>query len=135
MYDSVALKLKEENIKGLDFLKATPQYFDVRGEHLFNGVHVVSGYLDNALKISVSSGGVKISEGSLCKWFLGDNIQTLGRKETQQAIERLSDALHLPFEHADVTRIDIAQNFIVRYEPEVYYNHLGLANHYNRLAQ
>ncbi len=135
MFDSVTLKLRQENAKGVDFLSETPCFIDVTGEHLFNGEAVVSGYLDNKLKVSISRHGVKISEGSLCKWFLGDNLQTLGRKETQRAIERLSDSLHLPFEHADVTRLDVAQNLIVRYEPEIYLNHLGAANHYSRFLQ
>jgi hypothetical protein len=68
---------------------------------------------------------VNIKNGSLCKYHLGDNFKTMTRRDTQTAIERLSDILHLPIETATVTRLDIAQNFIVRNPVQVYYNHLG----------
>jgi hypothetical protein len=136
MYDSVTLKLSQDNAKRVDFLSETSCFINVEGEHTFNnGEAVISGNIDKKLKVSITRHGVKISGGSICKWYLGDNMQTLGRKETQMAIERVSDTLHLPFEYADVTRIDVAQNLIVKYEPEIYLNHLGTAPHYNRFLQ
>ena len=59
----------------------------------------------------------------------------MGRKDTQMAIERLSDTLHLPIEKAIITRIDVAQNLITRYPPDVYYNHLGLLKYATRLQE
>jgi hypothetical protein len=134
MYDNIDFKIRADEVKGIDFVSETPNYFDVNGEHYFNGEMVLSGYLDT-LKISASKNGVKVSEGSLCKWYLGDNFQTLTRKDTQRAIEKLSDTLHLPFFKANVTRIDLAPNIIVKYEPDVYFSHLGDLNYYNRFAQ
>ena len=46
--------------------------------------------------------------------LLESNFKTLGHAETKKAIEQLSDTLHLPIEKAIVTRLDIAQNFIVK---------------------
>jgi hypothetical protein len=37
----------------------------------------------------------------------------------------LSDTLHLPIDEATITRLDVAQNFIVKQPIEVYCNHLG----------
>jgi len=68
----------------------------------------------------------------LCKYHLGDNFQTLGRSDTKRAIEQLSDTLHLPIDKAQVTKLDIAQNFIVKQPLEVYYNHFGELKHANR---
>ena len=84
-------------VKGVDFLSETPQYFDVTGQHCFNGANVITGNL-KGFRISVSERGVNLKDGSLCKYYLGDNFQTLGRGDTKQAIEMLSDTLHLPLQ-------------------------------------
>jgi hypothetical protein len=124
MYDNVDFKLRNSDVSGIDFLSETPCYFDVTGEHCFNGETVISGTYDD-FRITVSKAGVKIKDGSLCKWYLGDNFQTLGRSDVKRVIEKLSDTLHLPIDEATVTRLDIAQNFIVKHPVGVYYNHLG----------
>ncbi len=132
MYDSVVLSLSFDMAK-VDFMAETSQYFEVTGEHLFNDRPAISGTLEN-LKVKANANRLRV-EGSLCKWYLGDNLQTLGRGDAKKAIERLSDTLHLPISQADTTQIDIAQNFIVKHSPEVYYNHLGNAQYYKRLLQ
>ena len=78
---------------------------------------------------------MKIKDGSLCKWYLGDNFQTMGRGDTQRAIEKLSDTLHVPMSKATVTRLDIAQNFITKHPPEVYLSHLGILKYATRLQE
>jgi len=134
MYDNLDFKLNINEVKGIDFLSETPLYFDVSGEHCFNGANVITGNL-NSFRISVSEIGVNLKDGSLCKYFLGDNFQTLGRGDTKMAIEKLSDTLHLPLQKATVTRIDIAQNYIVRHPTSVYFNHLGNSIYNKRLEQ
>jgi hypothetical protein len=130
MYDNVDFYVRSEDVSGIDFLGETPCNFDVTGEHDFNGEHVISGTVGdvpnkNYFKIATSRRGVAIKDGSLCKWYLGDNFQTLGRGDTRRAIEKLGDTLHLPIDEATVTRLDVAQNFIVQHPVQVYYNHLG----------
>jgi hypothetical protein len=120
-------------------LNETAKYFDITGEHNFNNEIVLSGTLGNVsennyFQITLNSRGVNIKNGSLCKYYLGDNFQTLGRSDTQRAIEKLSDALHLPIDKATVSRLDVAQNFIVKNPVNVYYNHLGELKHSGRAA-
>ncbi len=134
MYDNLDFKLNINEVKGVDFLSETPQYFDVTGQHCFNGANVITGNL-KGFRISVSERGVNLKDGSLCKYYLGDNFQTLGRGDTKQAIEMLSDTLHLPLHKATVTRIDIAQNYIVKHPTSVYFNHLGNCMFNERLVQ
>lgn len=131
MYDNIDFRLRKTDVSNIDFLSETPCYFDVTGEHCFRGETVISGTLgnisdNNYLKITVNRGGVNIKNGSLCKWYLGDNFQTLGRSDVQRAIEKLSDTLHLPVGEATITRLDIAQNLKVKNPVQVYYEHLGL---------
>jgi len=138
MYDNVDFKLRNTDVSEIDFLDETPQYLDiVTGEHDFNGKRVVSGILgntltDNYFKVTVSGQGVNIKNGSLCKFYLGNNFKTLQRADVQKAIEKLSDTLHLPIREATVTRLDIAQNFILKEPPDVYYSHFGELQHSKR---
>jgi len=134
MYDTVNLRLRQCEAGGVDFLAETSCYFDVIGTHNFKGETVLSGSL-NGLRVTVSRSGVNIKDGSLCKWYLGDNFQTMGRGDAKRAIEKLSDALHLPMDKANVTRLDIAQNFIVKHPIDIYYNHLGILMYAQRLQQ
>lgn len=95
----------------MNFLDEIPCFLGNVGEHYYNGEPVITGSL-NGLKITLNRYQMKIKDGSLCKWHLGNNFQTMGRGDTQRAIERLSDALHVQMSKATVTRLDIAQNFI-----------------------
>ena len=134
MYDNIDFKIKSYDVTRIDFLKETSKHFDVTGEHNFYGSLIISGSL-NGYKITVSERCVNVKDGSLCKFYLGDNFQTLNRSDAKKAIEMLSDTLHLPFEQATVSRIDAAQNFIVKHPTEVYFNHLGEYIHNKRLVQ
>jgi hypothetical protein len=136
MYDTIDFYLKKEHAKDVDFLAQIPMYLSNTSEHYFNNSKTVSisGTVEN-LKINVSENKVKIINQSLCKWYLGNNFKTLQRKDVQNAVQKISDLLHVPFEHSNITRIDIANNFILKYPETVYFEYLGNLNHYNRLEQ
>lgn len=134
MYDSIHFRLQNSEATGIDFLNEIPQYLDNIGEHYYNDEAYITGEL-KGLKISINRFQIKIKDGSLCKWFLGDNIQTMGRSDTKRAIEKLSDTLHIPINKAHITRMDIAQNFITKHPIEVYLSHLGELKHFKRLEE
>lgn len=135
MYDNIDLYLTKEKAKGIDFIKTIPQFLTMVSNHGFNQYgEYLTGYLDN-LKISITESRVKISESSICKYYLGDNFKTLTKADTKQAILKISDCLNLPFEFANVTRIDFAKNLIMQHPEKIYYSYLGEAQYYNRLEQ
>ncbi len=134
MYDTVCFRLLQSEVAGVDFLTELPCYLDNVGEHCYGGDVIITGSL-NGLSVSVSRYQMKVKDGSLCKWYLGDNYRGLGRGSMQRAVEKLSDTLHVPIDKAAVTRLDVAQNFITKYPPEVYFNHLGLLKHATRLQE
>ena len=134
MYDTIFARLTQGEVQGVDFLAETPCYLDNVAEHTYSDGVIVTGDVGN-LKVSLNHFQVKVKDGSLCKWYLGSNFQTMSRKDTQRAIERLSDTLHLPIDKAIITRIDVAQNLITRYPPDVYFNHLGLLQYATRLQE
>jgi len=135
MYDNIDLILRVDEAPGVDLLHDLPARLTRPNMTTFEGGEVsISGYLDS-LKVRVSERAVKIKDSSLCKWYLGDNFQGLSRGDTRLAIEKLSDLLFLPMNRATVTRIDVAQNFIMKYAKSVYFDHLGTLQYFNRLPQ
>lgn len=134
MYDTVNFRLRQSEVAGVDFITELPCYLDNVGEHCYGNDAVITGSL-KGLSVSVSRYQMKVKDGSLCKWYFGDNYKTMGRDDMQMAIEKLSDTLHVPIDKATVTRIDVAQNFITKHPPEVYFNHLGLLKYATRLQE
>lgn len=130
MYDTIHL-FKEDRAGNV--LALTPQYLENVSEHLRDGRYSVSGSLNN-LKVNVFDSGVSV-KGSLAKYYLNDNIQTLRRQDTARAIDQLSDELHLNVNDALITRLDFAHNFLMDNKPEVYYPYLGESQYFKRYKQ
>ena len=136
MYDTVNLWLGRDAVSNTDLLAVTPYLLtDICNEGINNktGISYVSGRLDS-YRVTVSDIGLSL-KGSLPKYYLGDNLQTLTRQDTQRAFEKLSDSLHLPFSLANVYRLDIANNLLLDYKPEMYFPYLGTAPYYKRFLQ
>ena len=136
MLDTVNFRLTQAEVEGVDFLCEIPPHLNPEGVafHDYRGEQIVTGTL-HGLKVSVSSYQLRVGNGSLCKYLLGDNFQSMGRGDVQQAVEKLSDELHLPMGRAIVTRLDVAENIITRHPTPVYLNHLGVLTYANRLLQ
>lgn len=132
MYDTVGLRLIVEDGRGFIPMEGIPPLLDrLVGVNHLPGSEYVTGYLGD-LKITVRPNSVRVSRGSLCKWHFGDNYQTLDRRGAQEAIEHLSDILHLPMAEADVTRLDFGTNLIMRYPVSLYLNKLGKLRYWKR---
>lgn len=134
MYDTINFKLTAEDVCNIDFLEETPCYLNNIAHHIFSGVPVVTGDL-GGLKVVASEWQVKVKDGSLCKWYLGDNLKSMGRGDVKRAVEKMSDLLHLPMNLATVTRLDVACNFIMKHPIDIYINHLGVLAWAKRLLQ
>ena len=135
MYDNLGLTVTRDQSPGTDFLQTVPQFLTTVSNQGVNQYgEYITGYLDS-LKVSISESRVKIYDCSLCKYYLGDNFKTLTKGDTKRAIQKISDCLHLPFDRANVTRIDFAKNMIMQYVEKVYYPYLGEAQYYTRSPQ
>lgn len=136
MFDTINMRLYADECKGANFIEDLPQRL-TSAQVLKNantGDMWIDGRLDN-LRVTATRYILQVKDGSLCKWYLGDNYQTLGKAETRQAIEMLSDTLHLPFALAQITRLDVATNMIMQMPPDVYIAHLGPLKYSNRLTE
>lgn len=92
------------------------------------------GFLDT-LKVIINPRSVQIKDGSLCKYYLGSNLKGLQRKDVESSLEKISDELHLPFDEAIVTRMDVSSNLIVKNPVGMYFDLLGESTYYTRLEQ
>ena len=86
MYDTINFKLSVEDVPKVDFLQEVPCYLDEAtiGFHNFNGEQVITGNV-GGLKVSINQYQIKVKDGSLCKWHLGNNFRIMGRGDTQRS--------------------------------------------------
>jgi hypothetical protein len=87
----------------------------------------------NGMQIKITENKIHL-HGSLSKFAFGDNIQTLNRKATFEAVNSLSEAFKMDFGDMNLTRIDISNNFIMKHPPEVYWDKLGDLRYFNKIV-
>lgn len=133
MYDTIKLWLPVKSIVELDYLNRVPTLLNNVTQHTKEEAQYITGSF-NGLNTTISNKGISF-HGSIAKFYLKDNIQTLTRQDTQRAIEMISDTLILPVNEAIVSRADVSHNFLMDYEPEQYYPMLGESTRYKRLLQ
>lgn len=134
MYDTIHLWLPADLMTDVDINRTSGHLTGLTEHQRECGRAYLSGWLGNTCKVNISEQGVSI-KGSLAKYFLPDNFHTLTRSDSARAFEKMADELCLPIGRAKVTRIDFAQNFLMKYEPEAYYPYLGESQYYKRLPQ
>ena len=78
----------------------------------------------DGLKVSIYAGCLSIV-GSLPKYLFGSNIYPLDRHTTPQAIEKISDALHIPVKEANVTEVEFGTIFLMKRPVSDYLTKLG----------
>lgn len=64
-------------------------------------------------------------KGSLANYYLSSNSCTLTRKTTIEALQKMSDELHLDMMAANVTRVDVSTVIPTKRPPADYFNSLG----------
>lgn len=134
MYDTIWLSYYFPNTNlGETYKKELPNFLqnDSVGQHIYNKGYSMTAKIKNLI-IKATSKQVTI-KGSLCKYLHNDNLTTLTIKEVKAAITQLSRELHLNLEDAEVTRFDIASNFVMRYPVNVYQNCMGNVDNFSRI--
>lgn len=134
MYDTINFRLTAGDAVGVNFLEETSCYLTDIGEHVYSNGVSLSGNL-GGLKVGITSDKITVKDRSICKWFMGNNYNSMSRDDVRRAVERLSDELHLPMNLATVTRLDVASNLIMQYPIDVYTRHLGALRYAGRLEQ
>lgn len=108
--------------------RATPdvsQFLDKAKEQIDHetGEVCTFGSLEG-LKVYVYMGGISVV-GSLAKFLYPNNIYPLDRHTTAQAVEKLSDSLHMQMDDARVTGLEFGRVFVMSQPVECYLSKLG----------
>lgn len=131
MYDSIKIELESSGLKADNFLSLAAMFDTAKDkENAHTGEPYILGSV-GSMK-AVASKYKLFLNGSICKYYLGDNFQTLGRADTGRAIEMLSDKLHLKIAAANVRRADFGTNIITKEPPQNYLPRMGLLARYSR---
>ena len=135
MYDTIHLWIGREGLdrEYLDSLLNRLSEVGFRGENVRTGEELISGRLDN-FKVIASPSSLAI-KGSLAKFYFGNNFETLCRKTTGEAIEKLNDRLQLKADCGKISRLDFAGNLRMEFPVKLYYRSLGSARYFERLEQ
>lgn len=126
-WDSINLRLYADQVPDISLLEEVPSKLTEHenGTYTYkNGEKTWYGKLDN-MKIAVSDKSVTI-KGSICKWYLGDNLHSMTLADVQNALSQLSEITGLPIEKSYIERVDLAANLIMENPAEAYFPHLGI---------
>lgn len=134
MYDTIKSYLKYDDIKDCQYLERIPSLLSkVSVINKENGLTYITGNLD-CMHLSISQMGISLN-GSLTKFYNGNNYHQLTRKQTELSIEKLEDVLNVNIKDSQMKRIDISHNFIMNQPAISYYYFLGTSTFYNRFKQ
>jgi len=109
------LYLDQYKIDHRSLKKSLDDYDVITGS---NGVERISGNLAN-MRINERRFVLQI-EGSLPKFYHGNNFRPLDITELKHCIELLSDRLHLQIENMGISRVDISDSVAVSLKPKYY---------------
>lgn len=131
-YCTVRAFLADEKIEDRDYIKRVPNLLSDYRQSLNKTGYYQGGKLRN-MDVKISDRGITIT-GSLNKYKHGNNVQSLTRIETKEAVQELADILWLNIEDAVVREYHFAENIWLDNKVNNYYNHLGKCQRYNRLT-
>ncbi len=133
--DTISLTLRKEQLPNIDLLAEIPLYLtSISSEGLSYGKSTVNGKL-GSFDVTINEDRIKIRNASLTKYYLGNSLSMMGRGAIKQAIEKMSDVLHLPIEKAEVQKFDFAKNIMLNNDVSLYLKYLGNYSHFKRLEQ
>jgi len=131
MYDTVNFWLDRVGISGGSPFDMLPYLTDITERQAERRGYSCSGRAGD-YAVHIAENGVSL-HGSLAKYHLGNNIDTLTKAEARRAVERLSDHLHTDISAARVTRVDVSTVIPVKRPPADYYSYLGQKAHFDRV--
>ncbi|MDR0733421.1 MAG: hypothetical protein LBF08_05100 [Dysgonamonadaceae bacterium] len=130
MYDTVDFWINRVGLSGASPF-GTQQYLSNITERNNENGYSCNGNVGD-YKINISDNGISL-KGSLSKHYYGDNLHTLTRRDTQHAIEKLSEQLHLDVGKAKPTRLDVSTIVCTRRPAADYYRWLGAKPYFERV--
>ena len=133
--DTIGLTLRSDVVPNIDLMAEIPLHLtSITYEGLSYNKPTVNGKFHN-FDVSINEHRIKIGNASLTKYFLGNSLSMMERSSIKQAIEKMSDALHLPIKKTEVNKFHYAKNIMLKNDVSLYLPYLGKSGRYNRLEQ
>lgn len=134
MFDTVYFYLLQQDFPGTNFIRETSKHISIVSESNSKfGKYIVGNY--RGYKVVINRSKISFSNCSLARFMFGNNLKTLTRGTTKEAIMKMQDELRLPMKEANITRLDIAQHLPMKHIPSLYMPLLGECQYYTRLEQ
>jgi hypothetical protein len=134
MVDTLTAILWQEDVSNVNLIEVIPPRL-VRCKtmaDITNGRIMAVGYLPSPfgsgkfdLRVSVNGRYMRIDRRSICKWFYGNNFQTLTYEDLMEVFHLIGDMLGVPIGQAVITRLDIGHNLVLKHPIGIYLNYLG----------
>lgn len=134
MYDNIVLKWIQEENPEVCFIEQVPSCLSGVCWHKDENSEYCTGML-GVFHVYVNREVVKLHKGSLCKFWKGNNCDTLTLEEVKEALLSIEARLGLLIENAIVGRIDFSTNLEMNNPPSVYFSLLGTCPRKKRLEQ
>jgi len=131
MYDTVNFWIDNFDVSNGNPFEVVPYLTEITELHNEKKGYSYTGYMGD-YTAKVYKHGIYLY-GSLAKYFLNNNIGTLTRSATQQAIEKMSEQLHTDICKAKIMRIDVSTVIPTKQPPQSYYHYLGQKPYFKRL--
>ena len=131
MYDTVNFWIDRVDISGKNPFEILPYLSEVTERQNESSGYSCIGKVGD-YQINIAENGISL-KGSLPKNYFGNNIDTLTRRTSKQAIEQLSDSLHIDLSDARVTRIDVSTVIPTKRPPSDYYSYFGQKLYFERI--
>lgn len=93
---------------------------------------VRTGKIQNFV-VSSNENGITIKDGSLSKFYQGNNIQTMNIMDIKYAIEKLSDIIHFPVDMARVMKCHFFRTIETEFPAKLYLSYFGQIPQYARI--
>jgi hypothetical protein len=131
MFDTVNFWIERVSISGGQPFDVLPYLSEITERQNDKSGYSCTGKAGD-YTVNVFEYGISL-KGSLAKYLLPSNIYTLGRRDVKQAIEQLSDNLHIDLTVAKVTRLDVSTIIPTKRPPSDYYRYLGNKPYFDRV--
>lgn len=131
MYDTIQPRLAYPEVTSKVAKQTVDRLSNVTYTEFPDGTPCYTGYF-RKVKVRVTENSISIPNVSLPKVLYNENISNVNFRTTSDAIEVLEDGLQLNLSNASLTRLDLAQNFIMKHPVEAYFHDLGELRYFVR---
>jgi hypothetical protein len=130
--DKFQITLSKKNYYGINFIKEiNTNELESLGEHYYEESQFITGKIKN-LKVSISENRVRIGNGSLSKFYKGNNFENITYEEIINAFDMISNTLNVNIDKATIDYFEFGRNIKTKFNVEAYIKYFGMLKNNER---